>query len=98
MEKFREKEQYFTAVREILERGVYHVAGQLKIEAYISQEPLSFEDRHKGKFCRLRPGDHWGELFDCGWFHFSGQVPEEIRGQHTAVLVDASAEGLPDFF
>ena len=52
MEKFREKEQYFTAVREILERGVYHVAGQLKIEAYISHEPLSFEDRHKGKFCR----------------------------------------------
>ncbi len=94
MEKFREKEQYFTAVREILERGVYHVAGQLKIEAYISQEPLSFEDRHKGKLCRLRPGDHWGELFDCGWFHFSGQVPEEIWGQHTAVLVDASAEGL----
>lgn len=94
MEKFRKKEQYFTRVREALEYGVYHVAGELEIEAYISAEPLSFADRTGGMFRRLKPGDHWGDLFDCGWFHFRGQVPKEARGLHTAVLVDASAEGL----
>lgn len=94
MEKFREKEQYFTHIREALEYGVYHVAGELEIEAYISPEPLPFADRDKGIYRRLRPGDHWGDLFDCGWFRFRGQVPEAVRGLHTAVLVDVSAEGL----
>ncbi len=94
MEKFREKEQKYTAVREKLEYGVYHVTGQLEIEAYISREPLGFEDRYKGEFHRLKPGDHWGDLFDCGWFHFFGQLPREAGQGHIVVLVDASAEGL----
>lgn len=94
MEKFREKEQYFTRVREKLECGVYHVVEELNIEAYISSEPLPYTEKNRGRFCRLKPGDHWGDLFDCGWFHFYGQVPESVRGQHTAVLIDVSAEGL----
>lgn len=66
----------------------------MEIEAYISREPLGFEDRYKGEFHRLKPGDRWGDLFDCGWFHFFGQLPREAGQGHIVVLVDASAEGL----
>lgn len=94
MEHFRKQEQRFTALREKLEYGVYHVIEELQIEAYITGEPTSFEQRTAGRHMSLKPGEHWGELFDCGWFHFTGRVPEYAGDAHTVVLIDVSAEGL----
>ena len=94
MEQFRVQEQRYSAIREKLEYGVYHVIDNLKIEGYTSKEPLAFDDRYRGDYRVWQPGEHWGDLFDCGWFHFTGTVPENVRGEHLAVLVDLSAEGL----
>lgn len=94
MEAFRILEQRFMGLREKLEYGVYHVVAPLRMEAYISSNPIPFRDRAKGNSRVLQPGDHWGDLFDCAWFHFTGQVPAEVMDCHTAVLVDVSAEGL----
>ncbi len=94
MEEFRRQEQRFTALREKLEYGVYHVIAPLRIESYISKEPVPFSRRTEPEKRILQPGEHWGDLFDCGWFHFTGSLPEEYAGSHTAVLVDVSAEGL----
>ncbi len=94
MEKFREQEQRFTAYREKLEYGVYHVIADLAIEAYITEEPAAFSERESGRHMAPKPGDHWGDLFDCGWFHFTGRVPKEALESHAAVLIDVSAEGL----
>ncbi len=94
MEPFRIQEQRFTALREILEYGVYHVVQNLKIEGYTSKEPLKFSERMNGSYRVWQPGEHWGELFDCGWFHFTGEIPPEAADRHLAVLVDLSAEGL----
>lgn len=94
MEEFRKNEQRFTRVRDVLEYGVYHPLTELSIEAYLSKEPLPFEQRQTGTFVTLKPGDHWGDLFDCGWFHFTGRLPEHDADKRLAVLVDASAEGL----
>lgn len=94
MEDFRKQEQRFTMFREKLEYGVYHVAEDLAIEAYVTKEPVSFAEKTGGRHMILTPGEHWGELFDCGWFHFTGKVPEELTDSHTAVLIDVSAEGL----
>lgn len=94
MEDFRKQEQRFSVLREALEYGVYHVVAPLEIEAYISREPVPFSRRNQGKGRKMLPGEHWGDLFDCGWFHFTGRVPEQYLASHTAVLVDLSAEGL----
>lgn len=94
MERFRMQEQRFTALREMLEYGVYHVVQNLKIEGYTSREPLPFSEKKKGTYRLWQPGEHWGDLFDCGWFHFTGAIPPEAAGKHLAVLVDLSAEGL----
>lgn len=94
MEKFRGQEQRFTAFREKLEYGVYHVIADLAIEAYVTEEPVPFSDKESGRHMVLKPGEHWGNLFDCGWFHITGSVPKEAAESHTAVLVDMSAEGL----
>ena len=94
MEHFREQEQRFTVLREKLEYGVYHVIAPLRIEGYITSEPVPFASRAQGEGRVMEPGEHWGDLFDCGWFHFTGKVPQKYRNAHTAVLVDMSAEGL----
>lgn len=94
MEDFRILEQRFTAIRDQLEHGVYHVIDNLRIEGYTSREPLPFARRTEGEYRLLQPGEHWGELFDCGWFHFTGCVPASASGETLAVLVDLSAEGL----
>jgi len=94
MEDFRKLEQYFLSLREKLEYGVYHVIAPLKIEAFISKTPVPFADRGKGEGRVMLPGEHWGDLFDCAWMHFTGKIPEGFENAHTAVLVDVSAEGL----
>lgn len=94
MENFRDWERRFTALREKLEYGVYHVVAPLRIEAYLSSEPVPFDQRASRPGRVMEPGEHWGDLFDCGWFHFTGQVPEAYQGSCVAVLVDLSAEGL----
>lgn len=92
MEAFRVQEQKFTAIREKLEYAVYEVLENLKIEGYTSSEPLPFSARRDGKYGVWHPGEHWGDLFDCGWFHFTG--PKCTVQDNLAVLVDLSAEGL----
>lgn len=92
MEAFRIQEQKFTAIREKLEYAVYEVLENLKIEGYTSPEPLPFSARRDGKYGVWHPGEHWGDLFDCGWFHFTG--PKCTVQDNLAVLVDLSAEGL----
>ena len=94
MEHFRDTEARFMGLREKLEYGVYHVVAPLRTEAFISKDPIPFEDRGKGEGRVLLPGDHWGDLFDCSWMHFTGKIPEGYRQAHTAVLIDVSAEGL----
>lgn len=92
MEAFRIQEQRFTAIREKLEYAVYEVLENLKIEGYTSAEPLPFSARRAGKYRVWYPGEHWGDLFDCGWFHFTG--PKCASQGKLGVLVDLSAEGL----
>ena len=45
MEAFREQERRFTALREKLEYGVYHVVAPLQIEGYVTAEPVDFKRR-----------------------------------------------------
>ena len=101
MEPFRRQEQHFTHIRTLLERGVYHAAETLSMQARISKDPIPYEQRADGPLVPLAPGQHWGDLFDCAWVHVTGELPkaypQEASGceqRHWAVLIDLSAEGL----
>lgn len=101
MEPFRRKEQRFTQIRTLLERGVYHAYETLSMQARITKDPVPYELRTDGPFVPLTPGQHWGDLFDCAWVHFTGDLPEaypqeaqRCERKHWVVLVDLSAEGL----
>ncbi|MBT3344411.1 MAG: alpha-mannosidase [Gemmatimonadetes bacterium] len=66
----------------------------LDVEAWLTSEPVSYAHRRTGEHLRLGPGDTWGELFDCAWFHFTGIVPAAAAGEHVALLLDVHGEML----
>lgn len=75
-----------------IEKRIYTVVAQLDIRAWCSREPLPFADRFKGQERVLRPGEVWGDLFDCAWFHFTGTVPPEAAGRQVVLLLDVHGE------
>jgi alpha-mannosidase len=75
-----------------LREHVYTPIADLSIEAWVTPEPLPFEQRTKGKHRTQRAGQTWGTLFDCAWFHFTGAVPEGARGKHVVLLLDVGGE------
>jgi alpha-mannosidase len=79
---------------ERIERLIYQPILDLDVEAFVTKEPVSFMERTSGRRIALRKGEKWGELFDCGWFHFTGTVPETAAGTQTVMLIDVSGEAL----
>jgi alpha-mannosidase len=72
---------------------VYRPLRDLNIETWVTPEPVSFAQRRTGEHKILKPGDVWGKLWDCAWFHFTGAVPADAAGKNLVLLIDLSGEG-----
>ena len=83
---------YLRGVKDRIEKAVYQPISQLKITAYWSKEPIPFQKRTSGKKISLKPGQKWGELFDCAWFNFTGVVPKSAKGKKVVLLLDVNGE------
>jgi alpha-mannosidase len=77
---------------EDLEKMIYTNVGVLDIEAYRTKEPVGFDDRTSGERLVLKVGDNWGELWDCAWFHITGEVPQTSGGKEIVLRIDISGE------
>ncbi len=75
-----------------LKNSIYIVVEKLKVEAWLSTEPVLYENRLSGKHVVLTEGDKWGSLFDSGWFHFTGLIPETGNGIIPVLLIDINGE------
>lgn len=75
-----------------LKNSIYTVVGKLKVEAWVSTEPVLYKNRLSGKHFFLTEGDKWGSLFDSAWFSFSGQIPEVENGITPVLLIDINGE------
>ncbi|NOU70644.1 alpha-mannosidase [Paenibacillus sp. LMG 31458] len=75
-----------------IENHIYVQVAPLLAVAYVTQEPVSFEQRMSGQCLEVRPGEKWGELWDCAWFHFQGQVPQSAAGSKIVLLIDVNGE------
>ena len=74
--------------------SIYVHLTDLKAELWRTSEPVPFSERLSGDFSEIKPGDHWGKLWDCGWFRFTGTVPGSAAGQSVVLLIDLGGEGL----
>lgn len=76
-----------------LKGRIYRTVSRLNVTYSPSAEPLPFERRTEGEK-RIRRGKRWGGMYDCAWFHLTGEVPESVRGRRLFAVVDVFGEGL----
>lgn len=77
-----------------LENKIYSPIAVLKAEGMVSKEPISFDERLNYDYAEYGEGQVWGSLFECAWFHISGQVPPDAKGEKIVLMLDFSGEGL----
>ncbi|GIO11360.1 alpha-mannosidase [Cohnella xylanilytica] len=75
-----------------LREAIYRPVAHLAVEAWVTKEPVPYAERTSGTRLGLKPGDRWGELWDCAWFRFSGMVPYEAAGRKVVLLIDVNGE------
>ena len=75
-----------------LEKKMYKKIAPLNCEVWKTAEPVTFEHKENGEYMVLNVGDIWSNtVFDCGWFHITGDIPEQ---DNAVCLIDISGEGL----
>jgi alpha-mannosidase len=72
---------------------IYKPVAELSAEAWITPEPVSFSNRMTGEKAGISTGEKWGNLWDCAWFNFTGEVPQSAAGNKVVLLIDLSGEG-----
>ncbi len=86
-------QEHLERIRKRIKAAVYTPIADLEVTAWCTPEPVPFAKRTTGRKRSLKPGDKWGGLFDCAWFHFTGSVPDAGQGKHVVLLIDVSGEG-----
>ncbi|GGD81560.1 alpha-mannosidase [Paenibacillus nasutitermitis] len=75
-----------------LQAHIYEPVSNLQVSAWVTPEPVAYAERMSGTKVELAHGDRWGNLWDCAWFHFTGQVPDHAKGAKVVLLIDVNGE------
>ncbi len=95
--KFYQNRYTKTQLKKLLariEEEIYHPVADLEITAWKTKEPVIYDKRTSGEQLKLKVGDRWGDLFDCAWFCFQGEIPESAAGRKVVLMIDVSGEAL----
>jgi alpha-mannosidase len=87
-----QKDRHLAEMLDRLRQCVFTPLADLRVTAWATREPVPYEERQTGTRLELRPGDKWGDLFDCAWFHFEGKVPAPAAGKTVVLLIDLNGE------
>lgn len=77
----------------MIKAKVYTKVADLNGEVYVTPEPVSFKDKLIGEYSPLEVGKPWGKLWDCGYMHFKGRVPNDVVGKKVVLMIDVNGEG-----
>ncbi|MCD9022051.1 alpha-mannosidase [Cohnella silvisoli] len=77
---------------ERIEKLIYTKVAPLTVTAFVTKEPVTFSERMTGQRLDIQPGEKWGELWDCAWFRFQGQIPHSAAGSKIVLLLDVNGE------
>lgn len=73
---------------------IYTPVAKFDVTAYITDEPVTYENRFEGKLMPLNASERWGKLWDCAWMEMKGTVPAGTDFGKIAFLLDVGGEGL----
>ncbi len=72
---------------------IYTPHSTLQVTAYVTKEPVTFENRTSGEKKMLSEGDKWGNLWDCAWMNMKGEIAKDFPKDKIAFLLDVGGEG-----
>ncbi len=85
----------FRRLEEALFEKAYVPVAPMTCTAYVTEEPVSFEEKCRGREQKIEVGDKWAEnVFDCAWFHMEGEIPERYQASPVVYLINCGGEGL----
>lgn len=64
----------------------------LKAEVAVTKEPVPYEKRLELKYRPIKRGEHWGNTWDCAWFHITGTVPKSWKGEYVTLNLEFGGE------
>lgn len=87
----KEKLQY---AKDVLKDSVYERLVGLDMSYALTQEPVPFRERLSLSYAPIREGEVWSNsLWDCGWFHITGDIPQAPAGRTLYFAFDFEGEG-----
>ncbi len=88
----KEIRRNFISTLQAIEGAIYKKLQPLNVTMWKTSEPVSFQQRYSGEMKTLSIGDSWGDIWDCAWIHFEGEVPQEAVNKKIVLLIDISGE------
>lgn len=73
---------------------IYEKVDSMTCEAALSKEPIKKAQLKEAEFTTFQEGMVWGSDFDCAWFKFKGEVPQNCKDKHVVALIDIQGEGV----
>ena len=76
----------------ILENKIDTKIIDVKVEGFVTKEPVLFKDRYNFKLKPFNIGQKWGDLFECAWFYLTGKIKEFDTDKRYQLKLDLSGE------
>lgn len=93
---FKNMKDRLPGVLKNIKSAMYKRVSSLDVAVWITPEPVTFKERMSGVKKDVTIGQSWGKLWDCGWFHFTGVMPDspetEVDGKEIILLIDINGE------
>lgn len=73
---------------------IYTEVARLKAVCAVTPEPVPFPERGTLEYRPIEVGDVWSDrLWDCAWFHLTGEAPRDIADEDLCLGIDIDGEG-----
>ena len=74
--------------------GIYRQIAPLEAKFALTEEPVPFSQRQTLRYKTIRCGEIWSNtLWDCAWFHITGEVPQGYSVNELFLGLDVDGEG-----
>ena len=64
----------------------------LNAEVAVTAEPVPYAERLSLTYKPIRRGEHWGNTWDCAWFHVTGTLPKSWKGAYVTLNLNFDGE------
>ncbi len=76
-----------------IRKKIYGFVSPLTAKCAVTAEPVPFSERLALEYRPISNGEEWGNFFECAWFNFTADIPEQFKDKPLCAYIDIGAEG-----